>query len=155
MIPVAPWTCQTPPSGLPCQSGLTLNLVHSGHPQCPPSRSAPAWLAPSPRSTSPAQLPCARGSPDLASGLALTSLAMWPRAYIAFRAHCPPCTKWKSSKLGKGISLGMILQLSLSLVRQSSQRSWEKGREDQGLWSPWEIQCPLWECVGLTPTSQG
>lgn len=31
MIPVAPWTCQTPPRCLPCQSDLTPNLVHSGH----------------------------------------------------------------------------------------------------------------------------
>ena len=135
-----------------CLVSLTLNLVHSGHSQYPPSRSAPAWLAPSLRSTNPAQLPCARESPDLASGLALTWLAVWPRAYIAFRAHCPLCTKWKSAGLGKGISLGMILQLSLSLAWQSSQCSWEKGREDQGLWSLWEIQ---WECVGLTPASQG
>ena len=131
MIPVAPWTCQTPPRCLPCQSDLTLNLVHSGHTQCLPSRSTPAWLAPFLRSTNPAQLPCARESPDLASGLALIWLAVWPRAYIAFRAHCPLCTKWKSAGLGKGISLGMILQLSLSLAWQNSQCSWEKGREDQ------------------------
>lgn len=155
MIPVAPWTCQTPPRCLPCQSDLTPNLVHSGHTRCPPSQSPPTWLAPSLRSTNPAQLLGARESPDLASGLAVTWLAVWPWAYIAFRAHCPLCTKLKSAGLGKGISLGMILQLSLSLIWQSSQCSWEKGREDQGLWSLWEIQCPLWECVGLIPTSQG
>ena len=72
MIPVSPWTCQTPPRCLPCQSDLTPNLVHSGHTRCPPSQSPPTWLAPSLRSTNPAQLLGARESPDLASGLAVT-----------------------------------------------------------------------------------
>ena len=137
MIPVAPWTCQTPLRCLPYQPDLLLNLVHSGHSWCPPSRSSPARLAPSLRTQI---LPGC-----LVPGKAQT----WPQAWLCPDSQCDPglillsestalCLQngcpLPSSKiagLGKGISLGMIPQRSLSLAWQSSHVAGREGERSR------------------------
>ena len=156
---------------LPCQPDLILNLVHSAHPLVSTLVELSLMAGSTLSSTNRAPLPCARESPDLASGLGFaltwlrdpgTVLLLSGTVSLYVQSGNPPSSS-KIAGLGKGISLGMMPLLSLPLSWQGSQlRPLPQlaGRGRGVFWSrashPFEKYSSL--CVGVgvwLPPAQG
>lgn len=73
--------------------------------------------------------------PGLGLGFALTHSVTFSGRVALWGQNESPLLSSKTAGLAKEASRGAMPQLSLSLAWQSSQSSWERGSERQGLWA--------------------